>query len=120
MPSLRGDVHGPWRAHKGEVEHPKAVGSKNVADRHEMRTGVLRRNDKSRLDSDAQHVRLRQIPPCTADDLRIVPVTIDLDMVGRRDHALSEQRIQSSNRNLAQQPRLKFPPPPNITALLVK
>src|SRR6202035_986676 len=53
-------------------------------------------------------------------DLRIVPVTIDLDVVGRRDHALGEQSIQSGNRNLTQQPRLECPPAPQVTRLLVK
>src|SRR6266702_7240266 len=88
MPGLGGDVTGPGRTHESEVEYPESVGSKNVADRHEMRSGVWLRNGESRLDNDAHHVRLRQIPLCPTDDLWIVPVTIDLDVVGRRDHAL--------------------------------
>src|SRR6266481_3550679 len=120
MPGLGGDVTGPGRAHESEVEYQEAVGSKNIADRHEMRSGVWRGNGKSRLDSDAHHVRLRQIPPCPADDLRVVPVTIDLDVVGRRDHALGEQSIQSGNRNLTQQRRMDYPQTLKVTGHLVK
>src|ERR1700730_14780712 len=120
MPGLGGDVTGPGRAHESEVEYPESVGSKNVADRHEMRSRVLRRNGKSRLDSDAHHVRLPQIPPCPADDLRVVPVTINFNVVGRGDHALGEQSIKSGNRNLTQQRRLECPQAPKVTAHLVK
>src|SRR5262249_37306035 len=62
---------------------------------------------ESRLDDDTHHVRLCQIPLCPANDLRIVPITIDLDVVGRRDHALGKQSIQSGSRNLSQRSRLE-------------
>src|SRR5215472_4236140 len=85
-----------------------------------MRSGVCRRDGESRLDDDTHHVRLRQIALCPTDDLRIVPVTINLDVIGPRDHALGEQSIQSGNRNLTQHSRLEVPPAPKVTGHLVK